>query len=175
MCSCWLSHVLVAAAGNVCRVTFHISKSSSSILLSCHLWHTDIWNSCLQCFDTVGWALGRASGLPEWVMRCWFGYLSAAMCRLFAYGPADATAIPRPHHLLPVIWIQTSGTGLPRLLLKRGHWTDVLVVVVVELLISKEWLSYFQVEQQHLSQIITTTGTQGGKEVFSWVVVNKCQ
>ena len=121
------------------------------------------------------WALGRASRLPKWVMRCWFGYLSAAMCRLFAYGPADATAIPRPHHLLPVIWIQTSGTGLPRLLLKRGHWMDVLVVVVVELLISKEWLSYFQVEQQHLSQIIATTGTQGGKEVFSWVVVNKCQ
>ena len=23
------------------------------------------------------------------------------MCRLFAYGPADATAIPEPHHLLP--------------------------------------------------------------------------
>ena len=24
-----------------------------------------------------------------------------AWCRLFAYGPADATAIPKPHHLLP--------------------------------------------------------------------------
>jgi len=32
------------------------------------------WKYCLQCFDTVGWASGRASGL--WVMRCWRGYPS---------------------------------------------------------------------------------------------------
>jgi len=30
-------------------------------------------------------------------MRCWCGYLSGARCRLFAYGLADATAIPKPH------------------------------------------------------------------------------
>ena len=42
---------------------------------------------CLQCFDAVGWAAGRASGL----VACWHGYLSGARCRL-AYGPADATA-----------------------------------------------------------------------------------
>ena len=35
------------------------------------------------------------------VVVCWCGYLSGARCRLFAYGPADATAIPKPHHLLP--------------------------------------------------------------------------
>jgi len=35
-------------------------------------------------------------------MRCWCGYLFGAMCRLFAhYGPADATASQKPHHLLP--------------------------------------------------------------------------
>jgi len=34
-------------------------------------------------------------------MRYWCGYLSGVRCRLFAYGPADATAIPKPHHLLP--------------------------------------------------------------------------
>ena len=33
----------------------------------------------------------------NWVMRCWCGCLSGARCRLFAYGPADATASPRPH------------------------------------------------------------------------------
>ena len=27
-------------------------------------------------------------------MRCWCGYLSVARCRLFAYDPADATAVP---------------------------------------------------------------------------------
>jgi len=35
-------------------------------------------------------------------MRCWCGYLPGARCRLFAYDPADATAIPKPHHLLPL-------------------------------------------------------------------------
>ena len=28
----------------------------------------------------------------DWVTRRWCGYLSGARCRLFAYGPADATA-----------------------------------------------------------------------------------
>ena len=32
----------------------------------------------------------------NWVMRCWCGYLSAARCRLFAYGPADASASQPP-------------------------------------------------------------------------------
>jgi len=36
------------------------------------------------------------------VMRCWCGYLSGARCRLFAYGPADATAIPKPHNLTSI-------------------------------------------------------------------------
>ena len=30
--------------------------------------------------------------VKNWVMRSWCGYLSGARCRLFAYGPADATA-----------------------------------------------------------------------------------
>ena len=46
---------------------------------------------CLQCFDAVGWAAGRASGLK----KLWWGAgvvnLSGARCRL-AYGPTDATA-----------------------------------------------------------------------------------
>jgi len=60
----------------------------------------------------------------NWVMRCLCGYLSAARCRLFAYGSADATAIPKPHHLLLRLnpdWFYLSGTGLPRLSRKRGH------------------------------------------------------
>ena len=32
----------------------------------------------------------------NWVMRCLCGYLSGAKCRLFAYGPADATASQNP-------------------------------------------------------------------------------
>ena len=34
-------------------------------------------------------------------MRCWCSYRSVARCRLFAYGPADATAIPKRRLLLP--------------------------------------------------------------------------
>ena len=52
------------------------------------------------------------------MMRCWRGYLSGARCRLFAYDPADATAIPEPHHLLPHLnpdWFYLSSIGLPRL------------------------------------------------------------
>jgi len=43
-----------------------------------------------SCFDTVDWVSGRACG-----------YLSGVRCRLFAYGPPDAAAIPMPHYLLP--------------------------------------------------------------------------
>ena len=63
--------------------------------------------------------VGRQEEHPackNWVMRCWCGYLSGVRCRLFAYGPADATATPKPHHLLPYInsvWLYLSGTGLP--------------------------------------------------------------
>jgi len=37
---------------------------------------------------------------------------------MFAYGPADATAIPKPYRLLLHLnpdWFYFSGTGLPRL------------------------------------------------------------
>jgi len=38
---------------------------------------------CPQCFDAVGWAAGRASGLQKnRVAGCWHGYLSGARCRL---------------------------------------------------------------------------------------------
>jgi len=48
-------------------------------------------------------------------MGCWCGYLSGARCRLCAYGPADAAAIPKPRHLLPHSnpdWFYLSSTGL---------------------------------------------------------------
>jgi len=57
-------------------------------------------------------------------VRCWCGYLSGARCRLFAYGPADATAITKPHHLLPHLnsdCFCLSGTSLRRLLWKTGR------------------------------------------------------
>ena len=66
------------------------------------------------------------------MMRCWCGYLSGLRCKLFAYGPADVTAIPKRRHLLPYLnpdWFYLSGTGtdLPRLSSKRD-WLNVLSV-----------------------------------------------
>ena len=46
---------------------------------------------CLQCFDAVGWAAGRASGCKKLSCEVLHGCLSGARCRL-AYGPADAIA-----------------------------------------------------------------------------------
>ena len=78
---------------------------------------------CLECFDTVG-CQEEHPACKNWVMRCWCGYLSGVRCRLFVYGPANATAIRKPHHILPHLnpdWFYLSGTGLPRLPHKRGH------------------------------------------------------
>ena len=83
----------------------------TGVLLSCSFWLLNsvqflstLISLCLQCFDT--------------------GYLSGARCRLFAYDPADATAIPKPHNLLPHLnpdWFYLFGTALPRLSSKRGR------------------------------------------------------
>ena len=57
----------------------------------------------LSCSALTLW-VGRQEERPackNWVMRCCCGYLSGARCRLFACGPADATAIPKSHRLLP--------------------------------------------------------------------------
>jgi len=63
---------------------------------------------CAQKIFTIFSALTLLVGCQEehpacktWVMRCWCGYLLGARYRLFALGPADATATPKPHHLLP--------------------------------------------------------------------------
>ena len=83
----------------------------------------------LQCFDAAGWV--RKGIRPDWftflvqahlrspgkraikqvcvshfkipsaLWRCWLGGIRCR-CRLFAYGPADTTAIPKPHHLVAV-------------------------------------------------------------------------
>jgi len=63
-------------------------------------------NGCVCCaFSAVTLLVGHHEehlACKNWAMRCWCGYLSGARCRLFAYGPADVTALsPQLHHLLP--------------------------------------------------------------------------
>jgi len=52
---------------------------------------------CLRRLVLWHWWLGiRKTVWPvkNQVMRCWYGYLSGARCKWFAYGPADGTATP---------------------------------------------------------------------------------
>jgi len=60
-------------------------------------------------------------------MRCWCGYLSAARCKFFAYGSADATATPsslssvKSRIVLP-FWYQLTQVVLEKRLLNRSKW-----------------------------------------------------
>ena len=59
---------------------------------------------CTHAFSALTLLVGHQeehAACKKLVMRCWCGCLSGARCRLFAYCPADATAVPKPHHLLP--------------------------------------------------------------------------
>ena len=106
---------------SVC-VTITVSLILTCVFLCCQ---EDMWliytmvPSVLYAFSALTLLVGRQKEHPtckNWMMRCWYGYLSAERCRLFAYGPADATAVPKPHHLLPRFnpdCFYLSGTCLP--------------------------------------------------------------
>ena len=108
----------------------HLRPGAKSDIYDCLIVHGV---RTLSTYCTVDWASRRASGQKKKSVEVlvWYcGYLSAARCRLFAYGPADATAFPKPRHLLPHLnpdWFYLSGTGLPRL-----YWKTGAVVVVLE-------------------------------------------
>jgi len=64
----------------------------------------------------VGWAAGRhptCKKFKNWVMRYWRGYLSAARCKWFAYGPADATATQPSLAPIKSRMVYLSGASLP--------------------------------------------------------------
>jgi len=106
---------------------FALTITSSVLNRRCQLTHVDLYNrretrGCYCCCccssDTNKWTtawnlhiafialtllVGRQEEHPvgkNWLMRCWCGCLSGARCRLFAYGPADATAIRKPLSLV---------------------------------------------------------------------------
>ena len=147
----WVSSFLTAhrhIIGQACLSNFHhpkhcqlrrepLSRQADNILWQtmgqCKIFRPAVW-ICIYFWICSGYAfsaltllVGRQEEHPackNWVMRCWCGYLSGARCRLFAYGPADATAMPKPHHVLPHLnpdWCYLSGTGLTRLCWKRRH------------------------------------------------------
>jgi len=96
----------------------------STLLTNCYYctFVTCYWqvSLCLQCSDTVRWALGRASSLYKiWVIGCWLGYLSGVRCKWFAHDPADATATPSSAASVNPERFCLSRASLPRLSLKK--------------------------------------------------------
>jgi len=99
--------------------------------LNCCEWYFRPFNCSLRihcyAFSALTLLVGRQEEHPackNWVMVCWCGYVFGARCRLFAYSPADATAIRKPHHLLPHLnpeCFYLSATSLPRLSWPRGR------------------------------------------------------
>jgi len=126
-----LSIVMSMFLPNNCFYSFKLHnctiKSASDNYLSLH--HSSF--VCLQCFDTVGWASGRASGLyKNWVMRCWHGHLEQDTNGLHM---VQQIPLP-PHHLLHHYnpeWFDLSGASLPRLSLKRGRQMGVSLSAVL--------------------------------------------
>ena len=83
-------------------------------------------------FSALTLLVGRHEGhltCKNWVVRYWCGYLSGARCKLFAYGPADATASPSSFAPLKFRTVYLCGSGLHRLSWKKAVKTHVVVVV----------------------------------------------
>ena len=77
-------------------ISWELLSEVDNIEFICYLYSYSIF--ALKCvYPSVLWCcwLGARKGIrpvKNRVVGCWRGYLSGARCRLFAYGPADATA-----------------------------------------------------------------------------------
>ena len=88
------------------------SKTKKYILTILQRAPSALWRRC-------GLASARIRSVK---MRCWCGYLSGVRCRLFANGPADATAIPKPHNILLHLnpdWFYLSWYRVTQVVLKK--------------------------------------------------------
>jgi len=97
----------------------HSSWGSTALPSRVWQWVKKEWDQWL-IFPWSGQCFESSSGLWHlWVVRCWRGYLSAARCKWFAYGPADATATPiiscshKIHSVLP-FWCQLTQVVLEK-------------------------------------------------------------
>ena len=104
-CSVTQSNHLSRKHGNVMQLTNCLGKVGGSVQRKVLLWKTVYRLFIVSGFRAQVWCafsaltllVGRQEEHPtckNWVMRCWCGYLSGARCRLFAYGPADASTVP---------------------------------------------------------------------------------
>jgi len=81
-------------------------------------WHISKLYKHFQCFDAVGWVVGRSSGLQKLSGEV---LARLSVCSIFAYGPADATATPSSLVSLKSRMVYLSGAVLPTMSWKKGH------------------------------------------------------
>jgi len=94
--------------------TISHDRKAVHVVKFAYLWNEKVLVICGFAFSALTRLVGRQGEHPackNWVIRCWNGYLSGARCTFFAYAPADATDITKPHNLLPHS-IQTGFTFL---------------------------------------------------------------
>jgi len=150
----------------------------------CHL-----WISCISAifFSALTLLVGHHEENPacqNWVILCCCGYLSGARCRLFAYGPADATAIPKHHHLLShksrlvfFTFLVPAFLGCPKKAFKQVYSSSIVVADVgnfsdinLLLLWTKVFCLWFKCTQLY-SPLTLLVGWQEGHPSFkNWVV-----
>jgi len=76
----------------------------------------------LSAFSALTLLVGQQEGhlaCKKRVVMYWRGYLYEARCKLFAYGPADATAIPSSLAPVKSRMVYLSGAGLAGLSWKK--------------------------------------------------------
>ena len=91
--SAWLHLITITSLETL--LTLHSSDNhSATMYLTSFSGHVPsvLWRCCLRIRNSI-------RRVKNWVMTCWCGYLSGVRCRLFAYGPADATASQAPSSL----------------------------------------------------------------------------
>jgi len=75
---------------------------------------TSLYTAFSALMLLAGWQEGHLA-CKNWVLRHWYGYLSGARCKWFAYVPADATATPSSLAPVKSRMVFLSGAGLPRM------------------------------------------------------------
>ena len=84
-CCCWGLVMIVITMRVVDDYKWYIFWDTFSRSNTCRL--SGVYQIVSSSQHLTGFVFG-------WLMRCWCGYMPGARCRLFAYRPADATAIP---------------------------------------------------------------------------------
>jgi len=125
-------------------------------------------NNTQVAFRALMLLVGRQEGHPACkkygLIRCWHGYLSGARCKWFAYGSADATAIPSSLASAQSRMFYPSGTGLPRLSWKKAiKWLCVCYCTKISAGKHNCW-SWMK------GLLIATTILKGDMQRFFWML-----